>query len=172
MDEPSQFHMTVVSRKRRENVPDLRSNPAADSEPHPHSAHHFGGETHHSQHHHSGQHHSHRHYQDYGTINLGCLSGQPEERKSSQARQAPTSPASPQDVPASGEKYAPILGRKYRKRKSHRTAVIILAAVIVLLLAAFLFGFLQNHTQGSSPDLEPMETLEPLESIDLEDMPN
>ena len=193
MDEKPEFHMTIVTRKRRRSPSEASADPEQakteafrsgsehhhSSGEHHHSSgehHHSSGEHHHSsgERHHDGSHHSsshrssrphrsHRHYQDYGTLDLGDLPDTPRERSypSASIAAAPTPEAQMTD------RFAPLLNRKYRKHKNTRLIFGILAAVILLLIAvtAVLLGKKYFSEQDTT-----IETQEPLESIDLNDL--
>ncbi|MBR4700794.1 MAG: hypothetical protein IKP19_03765 [Oscillospiraceae bacterium] len=175
MDQPSQFHMTVVTRKRREGPSGSRQSPApgpneagqhSQAEERRHSgAHHHHGESHH----HSGEHRSHRHYQDFGTVNLGTLTEQPDTQRESvpQAAKPVSEDAHRQDTSFSPEQYAMLLNRKFRKRKSSRLSIVLLVVGVLLVISIMLFVFFRGRS-GSSD--EGIETLEPLESFDLGDL--
>lgn len=183
MDEQNQLHMTIVTRKRRHSpadaadAPEQRQTEASRSGSEHHRSggehrHHDGAHHHHEGEHRrssnsrrsrSGEHRSRRRYKDYGTVNLGELTDAPAEH-----RQVPAAAAvSPASEPNVMDKYAPILNRKYQKRKHTRLAFAVFVALVVLAItvAAVIIG-----KKYFSVDESAIETQEPLESIDLEDL--
>ena len=158
MDEAPNFHMTIVTKKRRS-----RSGGSADpggspreGGAQPASSRGSAGETARSPRR-SGHSGSHRHrYDDYGTVDLGAISPvdaasvQPHEQGRQQREFL--------------EKYSPVLNRKYKKGKGISQFTVI-AGVVLIALLMLVFFMLRSPKEDSG---EPRQ--ETIQVIDINDL--
>ena len=168
MDDQQQFHMTIVTRKRRSD-PLQPAAPASENAGHSAHSHHSHGD---GQGHHSsgsGAHHSHRHYQDYGTVDLGSLKDShpaPETCTAPGENGVPAAEAPDRELTQREflEKYSPVLDRKYRKRSRSKFSLPVIL-IVVLLAVALLLAFLLPGKSGAGEGAP--ETLEALDTVDV-----
>ncbi len=181
LEEDTQFHMTIVTRKRR-RPPAAQETAPAENDPgtarlsgedhlhddgsHPH---HHSDEHHHSgEHQGSGEHGSHRHYRDYGTVNLGNLPDSPAGAEPAAAAADREHFSASEEKPAQDlNQFAPIMNRHFRKRKNLRMFFILFLTVILLSVVATVILFLKN--QQNTGEIR-IETEEPLETVNLDDL--
>ena len=197
MQEDNQFHLAVVTQKRRHDQNPEESSAAVATEPHTHHSgeHHMhhGGErhTHHSgehhshqggehRSHHSGEHRSHhssdhhthnRHYQDYGTVELGALrdgdSGVEEPIRDCTPA-APLAPTKGQLQREFYDKYDTLFRRRYENRNRGKVMRIVIIAILSGLIAiAGLILIFNLKGQADEPLKAPEVETVPVVTLDL-----
>ena len=186
MAEESQFHITVVTQKRRHRPEGEHSSdhnaarqaqspapnqakaaPASAAEQKQAAS--SSGHAAHTGSSGKGSHHHHRrHYQDYGTVDLGTLGEMQEE-----SRDFTADPNGP--TPTQGElqrqfynKYNDILSRRYFTRNRNKvTRYVIIALLVALIFLISFFGINAIHGSVAETLERPEVSTIPVGTLDL-----
>ena len=159
MQEDNQFHLTVVTQKRRHDPNPEETSASKRTE------HRSGHSGQHRAHHSGASHTHHRHYEDYGTVELGTLKAGRQETAQELMHAAPSNGQLQREFL---DKYDPVLSRRFSTRNRNKlTRMILIGILCGLIVIAGLIWIFSIKGEVNNPLQAPEVETIPAVSLDL-----